>query len=454
MRARLLTAVAFLSIAVQAHAQQRGAVDWIFLVDTSKSMRGLGGTKDIFDDVKASVGSFVREANDGDSVAIFTFDRDVRLHSAMEIEGTAREDLHAITAGLEANGDRTHLGGAIAAGLTRAESLRRKSDATRVRAVVLFTDGKEDVHGIADPVPISSNLEKVADTFVFFVSMGEHEPKLDQFARDTERTSVLKAPTPAAIARVAQEIRAKLPTPPKPQPLLITLTPTAIDFGEVRRGKPTPERELRIAANRPARVAVTLANAEGVTMKAIEVNAPATIRLHLEVGEDAPPGPQRLTIYASNAAVRATVTVLPPSMVVRALQGLAALALLVAAAFLAWKRHRSNHELEGELEILAPRVGSDAAFVGLPQLQATKVVLSSIVPAEALAGSDARLFVRRRDGAKRVWIAVQSGSLRINDVETPTGELYDADTIHIGEAKLRFNRLGHERAETSIGEDL
>lgn len=452
MRARLVPAVILLAIVVRTHAQQRGAVDWIFLVDTSKSMRGLGGTKDIFDDVKASVDSFVREANDGDSIAIFTFDRDVRLHSAMEIAGTAREDLHAIIAGLEANGDRTHLGGAIAAGLTRAGSLREKSDATRVRAVVLFTDGKEDVRGIADPIPISSNLEKVADTFVFFVSMGEHEPKLDQFAGETQRTSVLKAPTRAAIARVAQEIRAKLPA--SPPPLVITLAPTTLDFGEVRRGKQTPERELTIGANRPARVAVTLGNAEGVTMKAIEVDAPATIRLRLAVGDDAPPGPQRLTIHAGNAAASATVTVLPPSMVVRALVGLAGLALLLAAAFLAWKRHRSNHELEGELEILEPRVGSDAAFVGLPRLQATSAVLSSIVPAEALAGSDARLFVRRRNGAKRIWIAVQSGSLRINDVEMPAGELYDADTIHIGEAKLRFNRLGHERSETSIGEDL
>jgi len=44
-----------------------------------------------------------------------------------------------------------------------------------------------------------------------------------------------------------------------------------------------------------------------------------------------------------------------------------------------------------------------------------------------------------------VWIAAQSGSLRINDVETPMSELYDADTIEIGDAKVRFNRVGHER---------
>jgi len=51
---RLLSAVALLFIAGFAHAQKLGPVDWIFLVDTSKSMRGVGGTKDIFGDVKAS----------------------------------------------------------------------------------------------------------------------------------------------------------------------------------------------------------------------------------------------------------------------------------------------------------------------------------------------------------------------------------------------------------------
>src|SRR3954452_3384520 len=148
MRRRIVPAAVLLLFAVAARAQPRGAVDWIFLVDTSKSMRGVGG-KNIFPDVKASIDSFVRAASDGDSVAIFTFDSGVRLHASTEIRGTARDDLVNIVDALEANGNRTPLGLAIREGLERAAALRARGDKTRVQAVVLFTDGEEDVRGIA-----------------------------------------------------------------------------------------------------------------------------------------------------------------------------------------------------------------------------------------------------------------------------------------------------------------
>ena len=363
---RLPLAVVLLFFAGFARAQQLGPVDWIFLVDTSKSMRGVGGTKNVFGDVKASIDTFIREANDGDTVAIFTFDRDVRLHSAMLVNAGSRADLHEIVATLEAEGNRTHLGAAIAKGLERAASLRNGADPTRSRAVILFTDGKEDVRDIENPITIGANVARVADTFVYFVSMGDHEPKLDVFAAATKRTRVLKAPTPEAISTVAGKIRPTIPPPPpppKPQPVV--------------RTKPAPQQQ--------------------------------------------------------------------PSRTAQALKALVVLALLaaIAVAFLLYRRRKNR--LEGELEILHPRTPPDAAYVGLPKLQATEVALSSILPLDALAGSDARLFVRRRAGKKKVWIAARGGLLRINDVETPMAELYDADTIEIGDARLRFNRVGDER---------
>ena len=112
-----------------------GPVDWIFLVDTSKSMRGVGEhAKNVFPEVKASLDTFIREASDGDTVAIFTFDRDVRLHSAMDINAAARADLQNIVSGLAAEGNRTYLCAAIAQGLDRASMLRKSADPTRTRA--------------------------------------------------------------------------------------------------------------------------------------------------------------------------------------------------------------------------------------------------------------------------------------------------------------------------------
>jgi hypothetical protein len=441
-------AAVLLLIAIAARAQPRGAVDWVFLVDTSKSMRGIGG-KNIFPDVKASIASFVREASDGDSVTIFTFDSDVRLHASTEIRGAARDDLVSIVDALDANGKRTHLGLAIQRGLERAATLHGSGDKTRVQSVVLFTDGKEDVRGITDPVPISASLDRVDGTYVFFVSMGrdEHEEQLDEFARRAKNAAVLRAPTREGIAEVAQKIRSRLP---KLDPPHIIIRPSKLDLGDVRRGK-SAETVLAIDADRPAQVALQLAEAPaGVTMESQTVKAPARARLRINVADDASPGSVTLTFKAGNASATGTLNITKPSP----LRWLALLPLLAAIVWFAWSRHRRNNRLEGELEILQPRVAPEAAFVGLPRLAASEVALSAIVPRDALGGMDARLFVRRRGGQKEVWIATSGGSLRINDIETPSSALYDADTISIGDAKLRFNRVGHERTATPVEEEL
>ena len=370
MARRFPLTIALLFLAGLAQAQELGPVDWIFLVDTSKSMVGAGkGSKDIFGDVQASLETFVREANDGDTVAIYAFDRDVRMNTIADVNAKTRADLPEIIHSLQAEGNRTHLGAAIAKGLERSEALMARGDPTRTRAIVLFTDGKEDVKGIDNPTRIETNIPRAGDAFIYFVSMGEHEPKLDAFAAATPHTTVLRAPTVEAIRGVAQQIRKTLPPPPPPPKV----------------------------AQKPA--------------------------------QPPPPPPK-------------------PSALARALKILIPLAILAVAAFAFIQNHRKNNRLEGELEILRPQTVD--AYVGLPRLQASEVALSALLPLDALGGSDARLFVRRKDGRKKVWISARSGSLRINDVETPLSQLYDADTIEIGDAKLRFNRVGDVRPEEDI----
>jgi hypothetical protein len=351
---RLLLAVAFV-LALSARAETR-PVDWIFLVDTSKSML----EKNVFQDVKSSLGSFVSEARDGDSVALITFDRDARIVSTVDLKGEqSRKDLFDIIERLEATGNRTHLGAAIAAGLDRA------ANQAHTRAVVLFTDGKEDVRGITNPVSIPSNVQRALQSgaSIFFVSMGEHEPALRNF----RGAKFIEATNSEQIRKVADEIRETIEEPP-----------------------PAPPPPI---ARSPAPVAV------------------------------APPVEERSPI----------------------LKWIVLLALALGGAFAAYTAQKKRNRLEGEIEIVAPRAVS--GFVGLPALKASEVALSAIVPIDALAGADARLFVRRKGDRKNVWIAASSGSLRVNDIEVPTIELYDADTIQLGDAKLRFNRIGHERPQ-------
>lgn len=392
MRGRRVAVVVMLFIAGAVRAQTRGAVDWIFLVDTSKSMRGVGkGTKDIFGDVKASIETFVREASAGDSVSVYTFDRDVRSHGLRDIGGELdRSELFDTIRGLEANGNRTYLGAAIAKGLERSESLQQlRNDPTRTRAVVLFTDGKEDVRGIPEPISIPSNVDRAlkSGSRMFFVSLGEHEHEvqLDAFPNAT----VLRAHDAEAIRRIAQEIRQKIvaekPAPPPPVPV-VKVAPVPV--------KPLP----------PPSPFVRLAKWIGAIAVLLLLGAIA------------------LVLYTGK---------MPGE-------------LLASIA--------ERDTLEGELEIVKPRVASEAAFVGLPNMHAKELVLSAIVPIDALAGNDARLFVRRKSGEKKIWIAAQSGTLRVNDVELPMSELYDADTIRIGDATLRFNRIGHQRPDLSGGE--
>ena len=360
---RSAVAVLWLFSVFSVHAQQRGAVDWIFLVDTSASMR----KNDVFAEVQGSLETFVREASDGDSVSLYTFDRDVQAR--ILLDDLDRTEISRTIQSLRADGNRTHLGAAIARGLARSEDiLKRKPDKTRVRAIVLFTDGKEDIRGIKDAIPIDANVQRVATSnpSIFFVSLGELETQLNAFST----AEVIEARDAASIRALAQNIRTKLPKPelapivePKPQPVV---------------QKPTPPP---------------------------------------------PPPPSRV-----------------PWLIAAAL-------LLLGAAIAAFLANKSRNQLEGEIEIVKPRVASDAAYVGLPNLKSSEIALSSIVPLDALAGSDARLFVRRKSGEKRVCIAASSGSLRVNDIEVPLTELYDADTIRVGDATLRFNHIGHPRPQ-------
>ncbi|MCU1246864.1 MAG: hypothetical protein JWN02_2774 [Acidobacteria bacterium] len=470
------------TLLAQPHGTARGAVDWIFLLDTSKSMRGVGGSQNIFDDVKASIDTFVQQTSTGDSVTIYTFDRDVQFRGSTDIRGQLdRDDLLGIIRNLPANGERTHLGAAIAQGLERSESLLRRGDATRARAIVLLTDGEEDVRGIRHPISIPSNVQRVRTSrpWIFFVSMGgEHERQLDDFANAPvvrERTKVLRPRDPRAIREAMQQIRQAVQPPPPLEPAVLTVMPATIDCGTVAPGATSAERELTISSDKPVRAALRLEGGSGVAMEPqndvpVGPGAAAHVKVKMTVADDLTRGPEALVIKIGAASgetaavtgttVTAKLDVSAPSPFLRVAKWLGALAVLLLLLFLglALRSGKTPGELvasiaerntlEGEIEIVQPRIASDAAFVGLPHMKARELALSAIVPIEALAGADARLFCRRKRGEKSVWIAANHGTLRVNDIEVPTSELYDADTIQIGEARLRFNRLGHQRPST------
>lgn len=443
MRGRAAVAAVLLFFAVAVHADpERGAVDWIFLVDTSASMK----KNDVFSEVQKSLKTFVSEASEGDSVAIVTFDRDVRLRTSTPVKAD-RRDLNEIIDGLEFEGKRTHLGAAIAAGLEREQPHPQ-----RTSAIVLFTDGLEDVRGIENPVSIPSNLARAmkSDALIFFVSMDEHEPQLRAF----DKAEFIEANDKEAIRGIAERIRKKVIPPPLP-PVAVTVTPLQLDFGTLEPGQTTEVREIKVRSNRDTAIIVNLEATPHLAMKPHDILAKAnvdyTVKLQLDVAEDAKAEPRRIAFKVANGPpVGATLTIKKPALIKRLAPWIALFVTIAAIALWLRKRHIDGHQLEGELEIVKPHVGSDASYVGLPMLKLTELPLSTIVPQDALNGSDARLYVRRKDGAKKVCIESTSGALRVNSIEVPATELYDADTIQIGDATLRFNRVGHERPQEEL----
>jgi hypothetical protein len=482
---KVLIALALFLATAAAGAQQRarGAVDWILLVDTSKSMRGVGDAKDIFGDVKQSLETFVGEASERDTVSIYSFDSVVRRLGSGYIGGDSdRDTLVQLIRSLQAEGNRTHLGAAIAKGLDRSEELARGSDPTRERVIVLFTDGKEDVRGIANPIPIPANVQRVQKSrpWMFFVSMGahEHEPQLDAFVSDPAvrgRAKVLRRTDARAIRQASSEVRTMIEPPAAPvippTPAVLRVAPKTLDFGSVERGGMSREYQLLITSDQPRRLTVSLDPSESASIDPQDFSASsssvASVKLRLRVSDDAKPVRESLTVRVAAAAgetrpvvpaaIDAAVVVTTPSALLRALKWAIAIAVLLLLAIGALVLYSgrmpgemlqsflTRDALEGELEILVPRTPADAAFVGLPQIRKKQLALSSIVSPEALGGSDARLFCRRTHGEKKIWIAADHGTLRVNDIELPMAELYDSDLIRVGDATLRFNHAGHDR---------
>src|SRR5579883_189714 len=125
-----------------AQTNPKGGIDWILVVDTSASMRGVGGTKNIFNQVKSSITEFVNTARLGDTVTIYTFDKDVTLN-ASEIRITSNPDrgkLKQIISSLQAEGMRTHTGKAVQQALQHSALLNQRADVLdRTVSIVLLT---------------------------------------------------------------------------------------------------------------------------------------------------------------------------------------------------------------------------------------------------------------------------------------------------------------------------
>lgn len=382
--------VVFLALAsFTANGQQeRGSVDWIFVLDTSASMHGAGGAANIFEKVKEAISEFIRNAREGDTITLYTFDRDTTLRAHIRVSGEIdKRDLLKTVTALTSEGDRTHTGKALHDALARAIELKERSDAAnRTIGIILFTDGLEDVRGITDPISIPSNISLLpkAQPYVFFVSLGAvHEKQLESFVNEASamgnRGQVIRDPGAKGIAEIGESIRKIIETPaPPPGPTTETVAATL----EVAR-MPLWRRVLNYVLLLVALLAIAL-----IAISALKGEPP--------------------WIWLPALTERVT--------------------------------------LQGELQLLHPRPARvEDEFISLTQLRTRKISLSSLIPNGTSVDSDAELEAITQKGKLGVKLHRIKGNVYVNKVEVAQKEIYNDDLIELDGSKLLFNWVNHDR---------
>jgi hypothetical protein len=219
-------------------------VDWIFLIDTSKTMTARIDGTTILDRVKSTLREFATLLRPNDTLSAFAFDFTSRRLSprTLATEPDLKQFVRQID-GLQALGQWTHTGAALRDGLGEAFG-RPVSPGQEARpvAIVLFTDGLEDLRGIPPPerVPVSSAVRLIRDDrvpYVFYVSLGTMpDPALMQFldginGRAAGHGVLFDGPGGQGLSAAVAEMRRRIV---KPEPLKID--PGALSLGRVYRG--------------------------------------------------------------------------------------------------------------------------------------------------------------------------------------------------------------------------
>ena len=468
----------------------RGSVDWIFVLDTSASMHGAGGSANIFGKVKEAISGFILSAREGDTITLYTFDRDTTLRGHIRISGEIdRQDLLKVVDELPSEGDRTHTGKAIQNALERAIQLRERSDAAnRTISIVLFTDGLEDVRGLPNPISIPSNIALLpkAQPYIFFVSVGvqAHETQLESFVKDPameNRGEVIRDPGATGIAEVGERIRKIVEAPTPPIPIQLTVDPSTLSFGQIEPGE-TSNQVIHVKSNTSCGLRVVLNSPDNnLSLRAptdvLSLNGGEGRDVRIQVGAADTAGngeftftlslsaePSDATSTASVVNVPATVYVFQTPLWRRVLMYVSLLLLLLVIGLTIVSVMKGEPPwiwvpaltkpatLQGELQIIHPRPPRvEDEFISLSQLRARKVSISSLIPTGAIDGADAELEAAKLNGELGIKLQRIKGNVYVNKIEVANSRVYNDDVIELGGSKLLFNWVNHDRPSSSDG---
>lgn len=180
--------------------------DIIIILDTSLSMKGQAGGKDIFDRVKKSIEGYIDQVRDGDRVTFVTFDTDVRIYPSVLVDDdNDRDILKKYISMTEATGLWTYTHKMIYKVFEAAKSLEKEADG-RQTEIIILTDAIDDPppgemkkFDLADFV---NKYGKRAETWVYILSFSniddsEAAKKLAQNIRQvTDKVEIIKGEEP------------------------------------------------------------------------------------------------------------------------------------------------------------------------------------------------------------------------------------------------------------------
>lgn len=255
---------------------------YVFVVDTSGSMMGLGDGQGrvIFPKVKSELKKFIGQVPDGSRVTVQPFDAGPKPSYTFTLPEEKAALLQFIDH-MEAKGSQTYLYATLLKVLQELEKTRRANEAV---SIYIFTDGRDN-----DPAPLS--FQDVARRYqivrgpydwLFYISLG--------------------IPAPLEVKREVQRIpnAQVLEAAPNQVPTLseVLLQPPTLDLGNLWTSKET-KRDIRLEARGPVQgirlrvYAPTLDQAGAfleVAPSQIPANGTSTIAFRIRNGEALPPG--------------------------------------------------------------------------------------------------------------------------------------------------------------------
>jgi hypothetical protein len=454
-------------------------IDWVLVIDTSKSMVGAGGAENIFTKVQeVVVNDFIKKANKGDSIAIIAFGDNPPLviPSAPIISERSKNDLITAVRNLKAEGTKTYTGDAVEAALDRIQDLKAEyKDQNRKAALLLFTDGNEE-HDPQKPskyledIPISKIKDTSPYTYIVWLNKkSKPSNELQKFVDKFDRGRIVQY-TPSEISNIHDDFVDNI-LPPQ-----VTIRPTSLDLAEIEPGatyegtvivNTTRNTTLKLALNGVKSDEVVLISpSKAINLEAKkDNNVIVQLQLAPNISDGQYNGNLIFMIDEINSQEKENAKIAPfivgfsfkvarvPILNKLLKYGAITLGLLVvlwfALYFLLGRRSpiqawRDHLHLEGELVIISQQESRGNESIRLRNVKARKIKLSDIQTGrlkEALGGMDAELKAIHKNGDKLVQIESLQGPLYIQGIEVVTDNLYDGDLIQLGELKLQYRGL-------------